>query len=564
MKLGDIKTGRRLGLGFGIILLAFVSAGLIISLSLNAVDRNSRHITGESLPFLMMAYEIHINTTKAAELLTDAAATHNTAGIHEAEKAASLVKKNLEQFKGMFKRENDTASLKKLEEMERTFNTFLADGKKMVDVYITQGMDEGNKIMEVFDRTHDALVRQVGSFQKSQADEAMAFTKTNEDSVRSVKRVIFVIGGIAILLGIAVSVFITRSITFPISEAAAFSDTLAGGDLRVHIEVNTKDEAGQMLHSMNTMAENLRKIAARIKDAASDVASSSEELSATTEQISSGVNEQSKNLDQSAAALTEISQTIVEVARDSAGASEAARDSVHVAGEGKDVVERTVTRMMNIADNIENSSQAISELGESGKQIGDIIDVINDIAGQTNLLALNAAIEAARAGEQGRGFAVVADEVRKLAEKTSHATDEITGMIQTIQMRTESSVNGMKKNIEEAQEGLNLALQAQDFLNKIVHSSDNCLEKIQSIATATEQQSSAVEEVSSTIDNIAGLSASSSSAVSQINSATIELARIAGELRHLVSWFKTDAGDHADNVPFSSRDTHVPRVSADT
>jgi len=257
--------------------------------------------------------------------------------------------------------------------------------------------------------------------------------------------------------------------------------------------------------------------------------------------------------------MTEVAQTTVEISRNAANASITARESVNIAGEGKLVVEQTVASMMNMADNVEKSSQAIAELGESGKQIGDIVNVINDIAGQTNLLALNAAIEAARAGEQGRGFAVVADEVRKLAEKTAQATDEITETIKGIQKKTEITIGGMKNNMSEAEGVVKLASEAQAFLIKIVNASENCLELIQSIAAATEQQSSAVEEVSSSMENVAGVSVSSLDAVSQINGSAIELARIASELNDHISWFKTEASsvnkDTAHIISSPSKDT---------
>ena len=559
MILDDMKIGKRLGLGFSIVLLIFAAAGLMTYLSLKAVDKNSKQIANENLPFLMTAYELHINTTEVSEKLTDAAATHNTTSLNEAEKAASSVKDNLVKFREMFKKKNDIKSLDEVEKLENTFNKFYEDGKMMVNVYITQGMDEGNKIMDEFDKTHDKLIRQVKLFQESQADEAKAFTKNNEDAVSKAQKILFLMGVMAILLGVAVSIIITRSVTLPIVEAVNISNKLAEGDFGMNIEVKRKDETGQLLESMKSVVIILRRILGQIKDISAKVASSSEELSATTEQISSGISEQSKQVEQSATSMTEVAQTTVEISRNAANASITAKESVNIAGEGKLVVEQTVASMMNMADNVEKSSQAIAELGESGKQIGDIVNVINDIAGQTNLLALNAAIEAARAGEQGRGFAVVADEVRKLAEKTAQATDEITETIKGIQKKTEITIGGMKNNMSEAEGVVKLASEAQAFLIKIVNASENCLELIQSIAAATEQQSSAVEEVSSSMENVAGVSVSSLDAVSQINGSAIELAQIASELNDHISWFKTEASsvnkDTAHIISSPSKDT---------
>lgn len=372
--------------------------------------------------------------------------------------------------------------------------------------------------------------------------------------------------GIGFILSISMGLYLTRIITRPLRESVNAANRLADGDLNINIEVKSKDETGQMLSAMKNMVNKLRGITGQIRGSAGTIASSSEELSATTEQITSGINEQSNQLEQSSAATTEVSQTIIEVARNAADASESAKESVGIANDGKSVVEQTVSSMMKIAENVETSSQTIGELGESSKKIGDIIGVINDIASQTNLLALNAAIEAARAGEQGRGFAVVADEVRKLAEKTAKATEEITGMINKIQGDTDVSVKGMEKNKLEADEGVKLAGEAKESLDKIVNASERCLDQVNSIAAASEQQSAAVEEVSSNIENIAGNFGASRDAVSQISQSTVELSQISNELMNLISWFKMDSNfgslsDAADYTDQINNEYEAPKIA---
>ncbi|MBL7048386.1 MAG: methyl-accepting chemotaxis protein [Nitrospira sp.] len=333
---------------------------------------------------------------------------------------------------------------------------------------------------------------------------------------------------------------ISRSITAPIQKCVDMAAEIESGNLNFTIEIGGQDEVGVLAGVLVSMSKKLRGIVSQINEKTNTVATGSNNVSASSGALSGGIQQQVQKIEQSAAAATEMSQTIINVAGNAAEASGAAKESVQVANEGKLVVDQTVTGMQSIAHSVETSARTIEALGESSKQIGEIINVIKDIADQTNLLALNAAIEAARAGEQGRGFAVVADEVRKLAERTGKATQEISDMINKIQKDTEHSVQSMAEGKGKADEGVELAEKSKESLDKIVEASQRCLDMVQMIATATEEQSTAIEEVSTAMESIAEVSRNSENSVSEITISTENLAKTAYDLKELVGWFRIE------------------------
>jgi methyl-accepting chemotaxis protein len=344
------------------------------------------------------------------------------------------------------------------------------------------------------------------------------------------------IGGTFFTLMIAF--FTARSINLPVNVAVKVANSLAQGDLTVKVSVKSKDETGILLSAMKDMAGNLKKVLSAMNKTSSSVASSSEELSATVRQMTERVNDQASRANQIATAATEMAQTVGDIAHNASTIALSATDTLNTARDGEDVVTKTVEEVQKIAHAVSASSGLITSLGERSKQIGDIINVIKDIADQTNLLALNAAIEAARAGEQGRGFAVVADEVRKLAERTGKATTEIGSMITAIQEETVGAVSAMKESLIMVDSGVEFSKQAGEGLHRIVSSVNSLQVMVQQIASATEEMSTVSETISSDIEAIAGIAHETSGSTEEISKAANDLAALAVDLKNEVHQFK--------------------------
>jgi len=321
-------------------------------------------------------------------------------------------------------------------------------------------------------------------------------------------------------------------------------EKFAGGDLttRAGIRVrlfgrDIRDEVSELGESVDLMADKMSGVIGSITDSSNLLASASEQLSASSTQIADGANRQSSQTLQVATSMEEMNATVIEVAKNSQIASESAREAQGTAAKGGDVVTQAITAMQEVADSTSITADTIKNLGKSSEEIGTIVSVINDIADQTNLLALNAAIEAARAGEQGRGFAVVADEVRRLAERTTKATKEISDMIKSIQNETGRAVEAMGEGTFKVENGVKLAHEAGDALKQIVRGVESVTDMINHIATSAEEQSATTDEITQNMDSIAEVAKSNVSAIGEVANASSEMARLATELRGLVANF---------------------------
>jgi methyl-accepting chemotaxis protein len=340
----------------------------------------------------------------------------------------------------------------------------------------------------------------------------------------------------------------------PLSASVELANRIAANDLSVDdLVVDAEDEIGETTAALNQMKNNLREIVRAISGTAVHVASASEELSSSASQQANGAETQNSQTTQVATAMQEMSSTVLQVSENSNRAAEASRHAAETAREGGEIVEETLGKMRIIADSVGGTARKMEELGKSSDQIGRIAGVIDDIADQTNLLALNAAIEAARAGEQGRGFAVVADEVRKLAERTTTATKEIAVMIKNIQDETKTAVPAMEAGTRQVEEGVASTSRAGDSLKQIIHMSEEVGEMITHIATAATEQSSASEEVNSNMEVIAKLVKESADGAQQSAKACQDLSSLALDLQNMVGKFNLGSEHDSSGSSRASR-----------
>jgi len=343
---------------------------------------------------------------------------------------------------------------------------------------------------------------------------------------------------LALLFGVIAAWVITRQIIVPLLQTLRAVERVASGDLSHNLKIDRRDELGQLQGSIQSMTVNLRELIGGISDGVTQIASAAEQLSAVTEQTSAGVNSQKVETDQVATAMHEMAATVQEVARNAEEASEAAVAADQQAREGDRVVNEAISQIERLSDEMSHSTEAMGELKRESDKIGSVLDVIKSVAQQTNLLALNAAIEAARAGEAGRGFAVVADEVRSLAQRTQKSTEEIEELIAGLQNGTQQVATIMDNSRSLTLSSVELTRSAGSSLTNITRTVSAIQAMNQQIAAAAEQQSATAEEINRSVLNVRDVSEQTSAASEETAASSVELARLGTHLQVLVGRFK--------------------------
>ena len=380
------------------------------------------------------------------------------------------------------------------------------------------------------------LAEKLAGFQLRMGKEEFGKSSANFAAARNLS-ISFIVGGVA--LGFFLAWWIIRSITGPLNQMrTTITEVDKNGDFTRRIPVDTEDEVGQTARSFNELMAALQQTLGQVLDSVNKVSDAAQSLSASSGQVAASSSSQSEATSSMAAAVEQMTVSIGHVSDSAHEAVDISRKSGKLSTEGGKIIGKAAAEMSQIAETVRHTALAIEELGQQSNQISSIVQVIKDVADQTNLLALNAAIEAARAGEQGRGFAVVADEVRKLAERTTKATEEITQMIGTIQHSAQAAVSTMEMAVDQVSGGVALANQAGSAIVQIKDGAEQVVGVVNDISSALAEQNSASNDIASQVEKVAQMTEENSAAAAETASAANNLQELANNMQAAVNHFK--------------------------
>ena len=536
----NLSIRTRLLAGFGIVMFLSALLAVIALFSIRTINGDIDRIVNDRWPKTVQANNIIDNINVVARALRNAIILEDDQLVQQEldriPEAIRIVTDNIDKLEKTVSSDKGKQLLNDLKEKKVVYRDDLTKAMQLIKE--GKKKEESLYLVHTLRKTQSAYFAATAELIKYQSQLMDESGKDAASNAKQAQKLIIVLILLAMVCAVGVSLFVVRSISGALSEGVDVANRLATGDLTASVTIRSTDEIGTLMTAMDNMVKSLRQLIGKIKYAADNMASGSEQLSTSAEEISRGMNEQTSRSTQIATAAEQMSQTVVDVAKNTSNIAQISTQAFDHAKDGEGVVKRSVDEVQAIASTVAESSQVMKRLGESSGQIGDIVGVINDIADQTNLLALNAAIEAARAGEQGRGFAVVADEVRKLAERTTQATSQINSMISSIQSEVAHAGVAMNNATLRVESGVEFSRKTGDSLRNIVSSVNTLQSMVQQIASATEEMSSVSETISSDIHGIAAGSKEISAGSGQIAQASSDLARLTTELQSVVRQVK--------------------------
>jgi len=535
-----MKIGTRATSVFALLGVLVLAMGLITLYETRRMDAATDEIRVTWMPAVVSLGDISTDLGRARAITLRAALDDSPA---ERARNIDLAKGINDQLKGRLKDYEDTLIAA---DGRALFNAFNAAHQQYLDLQtrvlqaIAAGrMDEAKQqisgpLTQYADTMMKAMTALIAYNGKGAEDASQRSSDVADEAFN------VIIGSLVIIMLAlaAIAVVLTRSIVVPLADAVAVAERVATGDLTRDIHVAGRDEPALLLRALGRMQGSLRETIRKIAASSDQLASASEELHTVTEDTSRGLHQQSAEIDQAATAVNQMTAAVEEVANNAVSTADASKGADQTTRDGRDQVNQALASLQHLVNDVTGTSSEIEQLASNANEISRVLDVIGAIAGQTNLLALNAAIEAARAGEAGRGFAVVADEVRALAHRTQQSTAEIEQMIAGIQNGTGRAVSAMHSSRGRANGTLEVAQGAGEALEVIAEAIASINQRNLVIASASEEQAQVAREVDRNLVNIRDLAMQTSAGANQTSAAAQDLSRLAVDLNGMVAQFK--------------------------
>ncbi|WP_205895004.1 methyl-accepting chemotaxis protein [Metapseudomonas otitidis] len=536
MSIRNYRVSTRISAGFAMVVFLLVAVGAGSLWLMRQMNTMAEEVKFNWLPSIVALEAMGTATMQMRNATLRAGIGFN----EELRRAALAERENLSKAEATY------SPLISSAEEQATFERFVAarkayqESQETLLEHLAAGRNEEatrliNEVLNGHGATLTETLHKLVSINREGANHA---SSASSRAYHEAVSLVLVILGCSLVMAIVLAVVLSRSVVRPLAEAVGVAQTVAAGDLTRPIPVEGRDEATQLMEALRAMQDSLRRTISHITDSSAQLASASEELHAVTEDSTRGLQQQNHEIEQAATACNEMSAAVDGVAHNASITLDASRQADTAAREGSRQMTETVHAISALASEVNTSAERVGNLAQQMQNVGKVLDVIRAIAEQTNLLALNAAIEAARAGEQGRGFAVVADEVRLLAQRTQESTLEIEQMVGRLQQEASGAVQTMQDSTELARDTAQLAERANQSLQEISRTIAAINEQNVMIASAAEEQAAVAREVDRSLVSIRDLSAQTASGAQQTSASSQDLSRLAVDLSRVVSSFR--------------------------